>query len=239
MLLEVCVDTIEGARAAVRGGARRIELCSSLSEGGLTPSLGLMKAAAGLPVPCYAMIRPRGGLFHFSADEEQIMLSDIDAAKTSRLAGVVLGAQGPDHNLDIGLLTRLSERADKLGRTLHRVIDVVPEPFVALNIAIKLGFDHILTSGAAPFAQDGTRLIAEMVDRANGRISIMPGCGLSPANVGNVITVTGVTELHASCSVPVPGDPVFSDFEPTSGRKITSEAEVREMAAAIQKTASH
>ncbi|MEP1934416.1 MAG: copper homeostasis protein CutC [Roseibium sp.] len=237
MLLEVCVDTIEGAKAAVRGGAGRIELCSALSEGGLTPSLGLMKAAADLPVPCFAMIRPRGGMFHFSTDEEQIMLSDIDATKASRLAGVVLGAQGPDHNLDIGLLTRLSERADHLSRTLHRVIDVVPEPLVALNIAIKLGFDHILTSGAAPFAQDGTRLIAEMVDRANGRISIMPGCGLNPTNVCEVIAATDVTEIHASCSIVAPGDPAVSDFGPASGSKITSETAVRDMVAAIQRTA--
>ncbi|MEP3047118.1 MAG: copper homeostasis protein CutC [Roseibium sp.] len=235
MLLEVCVDTIEGAKTAVRGGAGRIELCSALSEGGLTPSLGLMKAATDLPVPCYAMIRPRGGLFHFSSDEEQIMLADIDAAKVSRLAGVVLGAQGPDNNLDTALLCRLSERADGMGRTLHRVIDVVPEPLAALDIAINLGFDRILTSGAVPLAQDGTELIAEMVDRAQRRISIMPGCGLTPTNVGNVISVTGATEVHSSCSVPAPGDPAFSDFDPTSGRKTTSATAVREMVDALER----
>ncbi|MEP2704026.1 MAG: copper homeostasis protein CutC [Roseibium sp.] len=239
MLLEVCVDTIEGAKAAVRGGAGRIELCSALSEGGLTPSLGLMKAAADLPVPCFALIRPRGGMFHFSTDEEQIMLSDIEASKSAGLAGVVLGAQGRDNNLDTALLARLSERANGMDRTLHRVIDVVPDPLESLDIAIDLAFDRVLTSGAAPSAQVGVQLIAKMVNRANGRISIMPGCGLNPANVCEVIAATDVTEIHASCSIVAPGDPAFSDFGPASGSKITSETAVRDMVAAIQRTAKN
>jgi copper homeostasis protein len=232
-MLEVCVDTIEGAEAAVMGGAGRIELCSSLSEGGLTPSAGLMRAAARLPVPSYAMIRPRSGLFDFSEPEVLIMLDDIRAARNAGLAGVVLGAQGPGGGLDTALLARLVAAAGDLGCTLHRVIDVVPDPLAALEQAIELGFERVLTSGAEPFAPEGVGLIAEMVIRADGRIGVMPGCGLTVENVAGIIAATGASEVHAACRVPVPGDTAFSDFDPPGGRFETSEDEVRAMVAAI------
>lgn len=233
-LLEVCVDTLDGALAAVRGGAGRIELCSALSEGGLTPSVGLMRAAAQLPVPCYAMIRPRSGLFYFSPAEETIMCADIDAAGVAGLAGVVLGAQRADGGLDGELLARLAERAGGLGRSLHRVIDVVPEPLEALDLAIELRFERVLTSGARPLAPDGVDLIAAMVKRARGRIAVMPGCGLTPDNVAGVIAATAVVELHAACTVAAPGEAAFSDFDPPGGRRFTSEDEVRRLLAAIR-----
>jgi len=232
-MLEVCVDTIEGAYAAASGGAARVELCSSLSEGGLTPSLGLMKAAADLPIPAFAMIRPRSGLFHFSQAEERIMLSDIDAVRTAGLAGVVLGAQTPDGALNMQMLSRLIAAADGLGTTLHRVIDVVPDPLAALDQAIALGFDRVLTSGAEPEAPDGVVLIRQMVERGRGRISVMPGCGLLPSNVADLVAATGANEVHAACARPVPGDPAFSDFDPPGGRMETSEAEVVAMVAAL------
>jgi copper homeostasis protein len=232
-MLEVCVDTFEGAEAAVAGGAGRVELCSSLSEGGLTPSAGLMRAAARLPVPCYAMIRPRSGLFAFSVMEAEIMLADIAAARDAGLAGVVLGVQGKDGSLDTALLGRLVTAAGPMGKTLHRVIDVVPDPLRALDEAIDLGFERVLTSGAAPFAPDGVGLIGQMVSRAAGRISVMPGCGLTPENVASVLAATGATEAHAACRVAVPGDRAFSDFDPPGGRFETSPDEVRRMVAAI------
>ena len=233
VLLEVCVDTLAGAEAAVRGGAGRIELCSSLSEGGLTPSAGLMRTAAALPVPVHAMIRPRSGLFHFTDAEAGIMLDDIRAAREAGLAGVVLGVQGPDGGLDVALLARLVTEAHGMATTLHRVIDVVPDPLAALEQAADLGIDRVLTSGAEPFAPEGVGLISEMVRRAAGRIGVMPGCGLTPENVGRVIAATGVIEVHAACNEKVPGDPAFSDFDPPGGRFETSEDAVRAMVAAL------
>lgn len=233
VLLEVCVDTLAGAEAAVRGGAGRIELCSSLSEGGLTPSVGLMRAAAKLPVPVHAMIRPRSGLFHFADADTDIMLADIRAAREAGLAGVVLGVQTPDGELDVALLARLVAEAQGMAVTLHRVIDVVPDPLAALEQAATLGIGRVLTSGAEPFAPEGVGLIAEMVRRAAGRIGVMPGCGLTPGNVAGVIAATGVTEVHAACNAKVPGDPAFSDFDPPGGRFETSEDAVRAMVAAI------
>ena len=233
-MLEICVDTLQGAQAACDGGASRIELCSALSEGGLTPSAGLMQAAAALPIPSYAMIRPRGGLFHFTTGDEAIMHTDIATARAAGLAGVVLGVQNTTGALDVDMLARLSAAAQGMGRTLHRVIDVVPDPVAALDQAIALGFDRVLTSGAQPEAPDGIALIAEMVTRAAGRLSVMPGCGLTPDNVAGVIAATGVTEVHAACARPVPGDPAFSDFDPIAGRIQTSMKDVRAMVAAIR-----
>ena len=231
--LEVCVDTIQGAMAAIEGGATRIELCSSLSEGGLTPSAGLMQAAAKLPVPCFAMIRPRSGLFHFTQSDADIMRADIALARQAGLEGVVLGAQGDDDALDLGLLASLMAAAGDMGKTLHRVIDVVPDPIAALDQTIALGFERVLTSGAAPFAPDGTALIAQMAARADGRISVMPGCGLTPENVASVVKKTSANEVHAACNAPVPGPAAFSDFDPPGGRFETSASEVRRMVTAL------
>lgn len=227
--LEICVDTIDGARAAEAGGADRVELCSALSEGGLTPSVGLMKAAADLSVPVYAMIRPRSGLFHFTEDEEAVMLADIAAAKAAGLAGVVLGAQGDDGGLDMAMLGRLMAAAEGMGTTLHRVIDVVPEPLVALEQAVELGFERVLTSGAAPEAPEGAEMVARMVEQAGDRIGVMAGCGLTAKNVAGFVAATGVREVHAACAVPVEGEREFSDFSPVGGRMRVSEEEVRGM----------
>ncbi len=228
-VLEICVDSIDGAIAAMNGGAGRVELCSSLSEGGLTPSAGLMRAAAALAVPCYAMIRPRSGLFVYSEAEVEIMLADIAMAQAAGLEGVVLGAQSVTGSLNMPLLRQLTAAAGDLGTTLHRVIDVVPEPLLALNQAIELGFERVLTSGAEPLAADGSALIAQMVSQAAGRISVMPGCGLTADNVAELMAFTGAKEVHAACGVRVPGDLAFSDFDPPAGRFETSEVQVREM----------
>lgn len=233
MLLEVCVDTLEGAQAAIDGGAGRIELCSSLSEGGLTPSAGFMRAAAILPVPCFAMIRPRCGLFGFTDIEADVMMSDIEAAREAGLAGVVLGAQTVEGHLDQKLLKRLVNAATGMGKTLHRVVDVVPDPVSAIEQAIDLGFERVLTSGAQPSAPDGVQLIRQLVEKFKDQISIMPGCGLTPENVGRVVTMTGVSEVHAACSVRAPGNPAFSDFDPPGGRFVTSRIEVQKMVSAL------
>jgi len=235
-MLEVCVDSIDGVVAAMTGGAGRIELCSSLSEGGLTPSAGLMQAAAQLPITCYAMIRPRSGLFEFSDAEATIMIADIAMAKKTGLGGVVLGAQKANGELNVLLLSHLIAAASGMGTTLHRVIDVVPEPLVALRQAIDLGFERVLTSGAEPLATDGLELIAQMVTQADGRISVMPGSGLTAENVARVIALTGAHEVHAGCSTKVAGDPAFSDFDPPGGRSETSQAKVRAMVQEINAT---
>ena len=140
MLLEVCVEDIAGLKAAVAGGGDRVELGSALPLGGLTPSAGLMAVAAKMPVPAYAIIRPRAGNFVYSADELDIMKRDIDAARSAGLPGVVLGASQPDGRLDVDTLTILAAHAQGLGKTLHRAFDLVPDVKEAVEVAVSLVF---------------------------------------------------------------------------------------------------
>lgn len=201
-LLEVCVADAESLAAAIAGGADRIELCSALELGGLTPAPGLMRLAARAPIPVYAMVRPRSGDFVFTADDVEIMLADIDAIRGYGLKGVVLGASRPDGTLDEDLLHRLRDKARGLGATLHRAFDLVPDFEGALETAIDVGMERILTSGGAPTAPAGTAQLRDLHAAAGSRISIMPGSGLTPENVGELLQAVPVTEIHSSCSIP-------------------------------------
>jgi len=203
VLLEVCVDSAEGLYSAIEGGADRIELCSALELGGLTPSQALMELASTVPIPVYAMIRPRAGSFCFSAEDEVIMAADIGNARNAGLAGVVLGASLADGSLDVTLLERLIAEAKGLGTTLHRAFDLVPDAETALEQAIALGFERILTSGLSQTAEEGLDNLRHLAGKAGKRISIMPGSGVSAGNVGRIIEATGATEVHASCRVAV------------------------------------
>lgn len=185
---------------AVAGGADRIELCSALALGGLTPSAGLMAAAGRAPVPVLAMIRPRAGGFVWSAAEIAVMCCEIRASRDAGLAGVVLGASCADGALDMETLAVLMAEARGLTTTLHRCLDLVPDPFAALEQAVALGFDRILTSGQAMSAPEGIDLIAALHARAAGRIGIMAGGGVTAENARR-FTALGLRELHGSCSV--------------------------------------
>jgi len=202
--LEICVEDASGLDKALAAGADRIELCSSLDVGGLTPSCGLMAYAATLSVPVYALIRPRAGNFHFSRAEEQIMCRDIEAARQAGLSGVVIGASHADNSLNVELLARLIAHAKPLKTTLHRVFDLVPDPFHALEQAIELGFDHILTSGGKPHAIEALSLLARLQAQATGRIAIMPGGGIDETNAAQIVAATGVHHIHASCRDAAP-----------------------------------
>lgn len=233
-LLEVCVDNAEGLEAAVRGGADRIELCSALGSGGLTPSCGFMQMAAGAPVPVHALIRPRIGDFCYRANEVDLMIADICQVREAGLAGVVIGATTPDGALDEAALTRLVEAAAGLDLTLHRAVDMVADVDKALDLAIALGFSRVLTSGGARHAEAGLAQIAAMASRARGRISIMPGGGVRPENASRFLAISGIAELHASCSQPQISDPrmVEFGFSPAQVRQ-TDEETVRVMKAAL------
>ena len=200
--LEVCVDSLAGLNAAIAGGADRIELCSSLALGGLTPSAGFMAQAGACPVPVNALIRPRSGDFVYNAKEQEIMISDIEAAREAGLAGVVIGASGKDHRLDRECLEELVKAAEGLDLTLHRAFDLVPDFTEALEQAIALGFSRILTSGGAKTAAQGWQTIAMLTEQARGRIAIMPGSGVKLENVDQFLALPDITQLHASCSAP-------------------------------------
>lgn len=234
-LLEVCVADPQSLAAAITGGGDRIELCSGLELGGLTPSAGLMRLAAAAPIPVYAIVRPRSGDFVCDAADLDAMLGDIDAIRTAGLAGVVLGASRPNGELDLKVLARLMDQAEGLGSTLHRAIDLVPDFAEATEAAIALKFQRILTSGGVHVALDGVDNIATALTTARGRIKVMAGSGLTPANVGALLKAVPVDEVHSSCASPGPASsaPAVRLGFAAESRRRTDAAVVRAFKAAL------
>lgn len=233
VLLEVCVDSAAGLDEAVAGGADRIELCAALGVGGLTPSAGLMRAAAGCGVPVMAMIRPRAGDFVFGAGDVAVMRTDIAAVREAGLAGVVIGASMPDGRLDSGVLAGLTGAAAGLDVTLHRAIDLVPDWDEALDLAGALGIKRVLTSGRALRAVDGVRDLARAFERVAGRLVVMPGSGVTVETVPGLRGLP-LREVHASCSAPVEAGAAARAFGfATGGERRVDRARVAALKAAL------
>lgn len=232
--LEVCVDDAPGLAEAVAGGADRVELCAALALGGLTPSAGLMDLAARAALPCHAMIRPRSGDFVYTAAEVAVMQADIRAARALGLPGVVLGASLPDGRLDAALLCDLVAEAQGLDLTLHRAVDLCPDAAEAVETAVALGFHRILSSGGAKTAAAGLSRLATMFAAAQGRLTIMPGSGVSLATLPALATLP-LREIHASCAAPLPaqGAPLAFGFQSASDKR-TDRARVAALKAALQ-----
>src|SRR3569833_2249522 len=201
--LEVCVDCVAGLDVAAASAADWAELCAALTVGGLTPSYGLMAAAAAKDLPCFVLIRPREGDFCYNRREIDVICRDIDTVRSLMLAGVVIGACRPDGTLDETTLHQLVEHAAGLPAVLHRAIDLVPDFSAALDAAINLGFKRVLTSGGTPDAPDGAQVIRRLVGLAGCRVEVMAGSGLNPDNVSQFVRATGVPAVHSSCSSPM------------------------------------
>jgi copper homeostasis protein len=203
MVLEICVDSLQSAKAAQTGGAQRVELCSDLLEGDITPGPGLIGAVReSLTIPVFVIVRPRGGDFFYSADEFAVMKRDIAAAKAYGADGVVIGVLLQDGLVDAERTRELVELARPLGVTFHRAIDWAPQMEEALEQVIEAGADRILTSGGVPAALEGMSQIARLVKRAEGRIRVMV-CGKVRAdNVAEIAAKTGASEFHASLRKP-------------------------------------
>jgi copper homeostasis protein len=233
-LLEICVETPAGMAAAIAGGAQRIELCSALALGGLTPSAGLMAWAGRQGVAVRAMIRPRAGNFAFDANETATMRDDIARARDAGLEGVVIGASTASGDLDLVTLEMLVRAASGMGATLHRVVDLLPSPRAAVARAMTLGIDTILSSGGALKAADGAEELAAMVALAGDALTIMPGSGVRAENAAALVAATGARAIHASCARMEPsGDPraVAMGFAPTQHAVTDGEAVARLRAA--------
>ena len=203
---EVCVDSVESAVAAERGGADRVELCSDLLEGGLTPSFGTLQIArARVGIGIMAMIRPRGGDFCYSEAEFAAMEADLEMARRLGATGIVVGLLSPDGTVDRDRTASLIGRARPLPVTFHRAFDMTRDPFEALDTLIALGVDRVLTSGQEPGVVEGLDLIAALVRRAAGRIIVMPGGGITARNVSRVVAGSGVREVHFAALTTVDG----------------------------------
>ena len=197
ILLEICCGSIDDAIQAQAGGAERIELCSALFLGGLTPSIGTLdEARAQLKIPIIVMIRPRSGGFCYTAAEFATMERDAEAALAHGADGLVFGILNPDGTIDDKRTRRLREICGKKQSVFHRAFDVTPDPVAALEQLIDMGITRVLTSGQRPNVVEGMDTIKKLIERAAGRIEILPGGGIATHMLEEVIAHTGCTQVH-------------------------------------------
>jgi copper homeostasis protein len=201
-VLEICVESLDRAAAAERGGAHRIELCADLSSGGITPSAGLMQVARrDLRIPIHILIRPRAGNFFYTDREFEVMETDIRMAKQLGMDGVVLGLLDEKRQVDVRRTARLVKLAHPLPVTFHRAFDLCHDLPASLEEVIETGAARILTSGGEARAIEGLALLANLVTAAAGRIVVMPGGGIAVNDVSRVLRRTAAREIHSSLRV--------------------------------------
>jgi copper homeostasis protein len=198
-IIEIATTDLTTTRSAVEGGADRIELCSALSEGGITPSLGLIKKCrASFAIPLFPIIRPRAGDFLYTEDEFETMANDVIVCKQLGCEGVVMGLLNKDGSIDVKRTSKLIDLAYPMEITFHRAFDRCKDPFTALEELIKIGCQRILTSGQKLTAAEGVDLIAELIREADDRVIIMPGSGVRKENIKMIAAKTGAVEFHSS-----------------------------------------
>lgn len=220
---EVCVDSVESAEAAQFGGASRIELCSALGEGGLTPSLGLMEVVrARVTVPIAAMIRPRAGDFCYSAAEFEVMRRDLIALKERGANMMVFGLLEPDGSIDQARTRELIALARPLPVTFHRAFDMTRDPRAALETLIELGCERVLTSGQEKSVLEGLDLLVDLVRQAGGRIGVVPGGGITERNLPRILRECRVREFHVSASATRDSAMIFRNTRIPMGRTLAA-----------------
>ena len=225
--IEVCCTSVADVVAARDGGAVRVELCSAISAGGVTPSAALVATAVRErgEMAVNVLIRPREGGFVYSDEEVSVMAEDIAAVRMAGADGVVIGVLTPEGEIDIPAMRRMLGQAEGLSVTFHRAFDDCRDPFAALDILVELGIDRVLTSGQSATAVEGAQLLARLVEYAAGRIIIMPGAGVSPANIDMVHMQTGASEFHSTAADKTaarPSSPLFGMDPPRTSKDIVA-----------------
>lgn len=241
-ILEVCAGSYDSALAAARGGAARIELCSGLADGGVTPSAGLIRAARSIPgLKVNVLIRSREGDFLYDEAETALMAEDVRVCREAGCDGVVIGALTPEGDIDVEACRRMMAEAGDMEVTFHRAFDLCRDPQSALETLIALGCRRVLTSGLAASAPEGAQTLAALVKQAAGRIIILAGGGVNSGNAAKLVADTGVTEVHASARAAMPSAMRFRRGGVSMGtpgadeysRKITSADEVSAIVTSI------
>ena len=223
-ILEICAGSVASAIAARDGGAQRIELCAALEVGGVTPSAGLIAEARKVEgLVLNVIIRPRGGDFLYDSHEIACMEEDIRTCRRIGVDGVVIGALTAEGDIDTATCKRLINAADGMSITFHRAFDMCRNPQKALEELIALGCHRVLTSGQAPTAEAGTALLGELVEQADGRIIIMPGCGVNSNNAARILQATGANEIHASARKSVGSRMIYRNSSVSMGNSDSDE----------------
>ena len=234
---EICANSVASCIAAQEGGADRVELCAGIPEGGTTPSFGMIRnARENISIALNVRIRPRGGDFLYSESELREMVYDIQAAKELGADGLVFGCLRPDGSVDMEAMKVLMEAAGDTPVTFHRAFDHTSDPFKALEDIISLGCARILTSGCRPTALEGAGLLAQLVEKAEDRIIIMPGCGVNESNIAETARLSGAREFHFSAREPVESGMLFRNPDVAMGSEEDPYGTVRTTAARVAAT---
>lgn len=198
--IEVCAYSVESCITAEKAGANRIELCSGLYEGGLTPSIGLIiESKKAVNIEVFVMVRPRGGDFYYNETELKVIYSEIKAIKKTKVQGIVIGFLKKNGEVDTKILKEIVDYSYPLKVVFHRAIDLTPDPYDALEAIIDSGCIRILTSGHQNFAIDGIDTIEKLIKIANKNIEIMAGSGINAQNAEKFI-LKNIDALHLSAS---------------------------------------
>jgi copper homeostasis protein len=223
--LEICCDNYASAEAATLGGADRIELCSAIGEGGLTPSLGIIKEVLkNLDIKVHILIRPRGGDFFYSEAEFSIIKSDIESCKKLGAHGVVIGFLKENGHVDLEKTSEIIQLARPMKVTFHRAFDMCKDPLRALEELKELKVDYLLSSGQAPKAMEGIELIRQMVERAGDHLKIMPGSGVRTHLLKELHEKTQAHAYHMSARIPLESKMQFRQQKVSMGSQ-SQEAE--------------
>lgn len=217
-LLEICCSDIQSVEAAARGGADRIELCSALESGGLTPSRAMIEAAVGIfGGPVHVLVRPRSGDFLYTPAEKRLILREIRDAVSSGASGIVCGVLTSRGDIDEKFLEEMIKAADNASFTFHRAFDLTRSPLSSLDVLMSHGVKRLLTSGCAQNAEKGIPLIKELCEKSKDNPIIMAGAGITENNALRVISRTGVKEIHSTCKVQVASKMEFRRREVNMG----------------------
>jgi len=212
MIIEIAANSLQSAINAQDGGDSRIELCSALELGGITPGAGLIrKVKHALQIPVFVLIRSRSGDFIYSDQEMEVMLEDIRFCVSEGIDGIVWGGLKPDGTIDEERLQMIKKEAKGMQITFHRAFDHCIDPIAGLNTLIANKIDRLLTSGQTSNVVEGRMLIKKLIKEAKGRITIMPGCGVNENNIQPVAAFTGASEFHASMKTLVKSRTLFNN----------------------------
>tara|TARA_B100000427_G_scaffold319640_1_gene318128 strand:+ start:109 stop:795 length:687 start_codon:yes stop_codon:yes gene_type:complete len=198
MVIEICCSSVSSVKNAINYGANRIELCQDLRNDGITPSKRLLNSAIKISTkPINVLIRPRIGDFFYSSEEIKLIEYEIKKIKSLPINGIVIGILNRENDLPINVLKKLVQIIKPLDLTFHRAFDIVNNPIKSMNKLIEIGFDRILTSGQSDTAEKGLKMLLELKEKANGKISIMPGGGINENNC-HIFLNNGFNEIHLS-----------------------------------------